>query len=66
MLTCAEQVQIQTYKIHSCKTPQTTCVQTIMIKNQLSSKDRLKKKMYRPIKGNSRMNARTHDPDHTN
>ena len=33
MLNCSEQVQIQKYKTHACKTPKTACVQTIMVKH---------------------------------
>ena len=33
MLNCTEQVQIQKYKTHVCKTPKTACVQTIMLKH---------------------------------
>ena len=33
MLNYAEQVQIQKYKTHACKTPKTAGVQTIMLKH---------------------------------
>ena len=33
MLNCAEKVQIQKYKTHVYKAPQTACVQTIMLKH---------------------------------
>ena len=54
-LSCAEQVQVQNnYKTHAYKTPETACVQTIMLQHPTELKDGFLKKIYAPIKRRNR------------
>ena len=69
MFNCAEQVQIQKYKTHACKTPKTAGVQTIMLKHpteKLKQKQPKKKKKKVPIKPKHRINVHINNLSHTN